>query len=152
MFTTLKLTGERVLVKGTDSAGTEGNTVLDASEWNEVTAHRSHADASENFDAEVEKFFAPIMKAAEKFAEAGTKEIDPISYVTIHEGTDSVQGRDAVTIKLSHDSIVLRLLEQGDHDRLVWVNDTLEVLEVLAGTTPEQAQSQGTEPHEDIYN
>jgi len=31
---------------------------------------------------------------------------------------------------------VLRLLEGGQHDRLAWVNDTLEILEAPAATTP----------------
>lgn len=147
-FTTLNLTGERVLVKGTDAQGTTGEVVLDASEWNEVKRHVTVADAQENFDAKVEEFFAPLMLAAEQMQDAFKRpEIDPISYVTIHEGTEAVQGRDEITIKLSSDSIVLRLIEEGDTDRLVWVADRLEVLEVL----PVQAQravSGGTEPHD----
>jgi hypothetical protein len=131
-FSTLNLTGERVLVKGTDSQGTEGSVVLDSSEWSEVKRHESFASAEQSFDATVEKFFAPLMAAADKFESAMAKpKLDPISYVTIHEGTEAVDGRDEVTIKLSPDSIVLRIIESGDTDRLVWVNERLEVLEVL---------------------
>lgn len=131
-FTTLNLTNERVLVKGTDSMGTENQTVLDSSEWTEVKNHSHFADATDAFNSEVEEFFKPLMVAAEKLEELGkAKPADPISYVTIHEGTEANAGSDEVTIRLSHDSIVLRLLESGDTDRLVWVGDSLEVLEVL---------------------
>lgn len=145
-FTTLNLTGERVLVKGTDSQGTEGSVVIDAAEWNEVKRHAAVGQAQENFDATVEEFFAPLMAAAERFSGSFEKpKLDPMSYVTLHEGTEAVQGRDEVTIKLGHDSIVLRIIEAGETDRLVWVGDNLEVLEVLdlpasaSASTPEPA-------------
>lgn len=148
-FTTLNLTGERVLVKGTDAQGTTGEVVLDASEWNEVKRHVTVADAQENFDAKVEEFFAPLMLAAEQMQDAFKRpEIDPISYVTIHEGTEAVQGRDEITIKLSSDSIVLRLIEEGDTDRLVWVADRLEVLEVLPVQAQRVVSGGSTEPHD----
>lgn len=130
-FTTANLTNERVLVKGTDQFGTEGQTVLDASEWNEVKAHQSQAHAVEGFDAAVEEFFAPLMKAIDEVASTQQKKIDPITYVVIHEGTEAQQGRDEVAVKLGTDSIVLRLIELGDYDRLVWVDSQLEVLEVM---------------------
>lgn len=131
-FTTSNLTGERVLVQGTDKFGASGSVVLDATEWNEVKRHVDFTSAAEAFDAKVEEFFAPLTVAAEQLESSMAKpKLDPISYVTIHEGTEAVEGRDEVTIKLGPDSVVLRILEQQDYDRLVWVADRLEVLEVL---------------------
>lgn len=148
-FTTLNLTGERVLVKGTDTQGTEGSVVLDATEWNQVKRQQAHASAHEDFDATVEEFFAPLLAAAEKFEDSKAQpELDPIAYVVVHEGTPAVQGQDEVRLRLSGDSIVLRLLESGDTDRLVWVHEQLEVLETLPGTQPAQVVSSGPEPHE----
>lgn len=149
-FTTMNLTNERVLVRGTDVTGREGEAVLDSAEWNHVKQHRQVAEAGKEFDATVEQFFAPLMEAAEKFETAQVKAEDPIAKFVIHEGTAAVRGQDEVAIRLSHDSIVLRLIEKGDTDRLVWVGDSLEVLEVLpgtssAGTVPTQ---RGPEPHE----
>lgn len=134
-FTTLNLTNERVLVKGADQFGTNGEVVLDASEWNDVKRRLAHGEAHEDFEAAVEEFFAPLMEAVDKLTASDAQpKADPMSYVTLHEGTEARQGRDEVTIKLGTDSIVLRIIERGDFDRLVWVNDRLEVLEVIEGT------------------
>lgn len=130
-FTTTNLTGERVLVRGTDQFGTEGQAVVFASQWNDVKARSSHMEAHESFEAAVEEFFAPIMEAADLLNSSAQPKVDPISYVVLQEGTEAEQGRDEIAVKLTVDSIVLRLLEQGDYDRLVWVNDQLEVLEVM---------------------
>lgn len=130
-FTTTNLTNERVLVRGTDQFGTEGQTIVSASQWNDVQARSSHLEAHENFDAAVEQFFAPLMEAADLLNTSAQPKVDPISYVVLQEGTEAEQGRDEIAVKLNVDSIVLRLLELGDYERLVWVNDQLEVLEVM---------------------
>ena len=136
-FDMLNLSGERVLVKGTDQFGTTGQTVLDATEWNNVKAQLNHRDAHAEFDEAVEEFFAPLLAAADKLNAPATTDTD--SYVVLVEGTEAQAGNDEVRIKLSKDSIVLRLLERGDTDRLIWVNDTIEVLEVLDFGTSEVA-------------
>lgn len=150
-FTTMNLTGERVLVRGTDLTGKDGETVLDSSQWNEVNRHRNVAEAGKDFDAEVDNFFAPLLRAAEKFETAREgRDEDPIAKFVLHEGTPSVQGREEIAVHLNKDSIVLRLIERGDTDRLVWVGDSLEVLEVLPGTSTASVvpQQRGVEPHE----
>lgn len=150
-FTTMNLTGERVLVRGTDLTGKDGETVLDSSQWNEVNRHRNVAEAGKDFDAEVDNFFAPLLRAAEKFETAREgRDEDPIAKFVLHEGTPSVQGREEIAVHLNKDSIVLRLIERGDTDRLVWVGDSLEVLEVLPGTSTASVvpQQRGVEPHD----
>lgn len=132
-FTTLNLTGERVLVAGTDSQGTTNQVVVSSSEWTEVKGHQSFNEATASFEEHVEKFFAPLTEAADKLDLAFAKPADdPISYVVLNEGTEAEVGKEEVVIKLSHDSVVLRLIEASDFDRLVWVGDDLEVLEVLS--------------------
>ena len=64
MFKTTKLAGSRVLVQGSEP---EQRTVLDSSEWNEVKRHIAGRLATEDFDAAVEKFFAPLTEAADQF-------------------------------------------------------------------------------------
>lgn len=146
-FTTLNLSGERVLVKGTDSQGTMGQTVVDSSEWTEVKRRSEHSEAHENFEAAVEDFFKPLTEAAEKLQlQFNQVELDPISYVTLEEGEEASSGKEEVVIKLSPDSVILRILESGDHSRLVWVGDTLEVLAVLPNTGTPVAVGNG-DPH-----
>lgn len=150
-FKTMNLTGERVLVKGTDNFGTTGEVVLDARQWNEVNRHRNVAEAGQAFDAEVDEFFAPLLRAAEKFDTAQTgRDEDPIAKFVIREGSEGVQARPEQAIHLNRDSVVLRLIERGDTDRLVWVGDQLEVLEVLPGTQPAPVVTAGPEAHEDL--
>lgn len=138
-FTITKLTGSRALIQGTDILGTDGKTVVSTEEWDGIQAHKDLHVAGDAFDAAVEEFFAPLNEAAEKLKAAGMgKAIDEDTFVVLHEGTEPVEGVAPVVSHLSHDSIVLRLIERGDGDRLVWVNDQLEILERAETPAPVQ--------------
>lgn len=129
-FTTSKLVGSRVLVKGTDGSGTEGQVVLDSTQWDEVNSTDMFKQAEADFDRAVEAFFAPLTEATEAIGKALHKPRDPLSYVVLQEGSDGVAPVNEVLVQLSHDSKILRLISDGKSDRLVWVGDSLEILEV----------------------
>jgi hypothetical protein len=138
-FTTIKLAGDRTLVKGRDAAGTYGQQILDAAEWNEFSARNKHDEAHEAFDAAVEDFFAPLNAAVDALKETAKPKLDPLFFVTVQEGSAPVEGTNEVLVHLGHDSAVLRLIEQDPAtDRLLWVNDTLEILEA---TDPQQIKA-----------
>jgi hypothetical protein len=142
-FKTTALVGDRVLVTGTDFLGTEGKTVLDSSQWTGIKQQRQLKSATSEFDAAVEEFFKPLTEAAEKAAKQAQPVEDPTTYVVIDEEVEGTQGRPAHLVKLTHDSIVLRLLEENaGTDRLAWVGDTLEVLasSQSASATPTAAE------------
>ena len=104
-FHTTDLSGNRVLVEGTDVRGNFGSQVIDASEWLE------------------------IMEAVDALQADRQPQLDPLSYVVVQEGVDSVQGQDEIAVRLSPDSMILRLLEDDPQTiRLIWVNDVLEIL------------------------
>jgi len=128
-FTTIKLMNERVLVQGTDVFGGSGKTTLDASQWNELALRKDVSKAQEAFDQAVEEFYKPIMEAAEAAAKVVEKPEDSTSFIVIEEGTEGVAHQPKQIVKLTRDSIILRLIEQGNTDRLVWVDDELEILE-----------------------
>lgn len=129
-FSLTRLVGSRVMVKGSDSFGTQGQCVLDSTQWDEVQSNTAYDQAIEAFDAAVADFFAPIIEAAEATAVAIERPQDPSSYVVLSEAVEGVEGKPAQLIHLTNDSIVLRLIESGDDDRLVWVDGGLEVLEL----------------------
>lgn len=150
-FNQKNLTGERVLISGTDIEGNTGQTVLDASQWLELGRRNDVKRAQSDFDEAVTSFYQPLLDAAEAVKAKLEVPTDSLSYVVIEEGVDHVQGQAPVTIKLTKDSIVLRLLDQGEGDRLVWVNDELEILDVLDTpvpfTVPANGPGEGTDPH-----
>jgi len=130
-FDTTRLVGSRVMVVGTDTFGTKGQTVLDSTQWDEVKGNTAYDQALEAFDAAVADFFAPIIEAADAATAATiSKPQDPSSYVVLSEAVEGVAGKPAQLVHLNNDSIVLRLIESGDEDRLVWVDGGLEVLEL----------------------
>jgi hypothetical protein len=133
-FSTLSLTGERIVVKGTDIEGGVGETILDASQWNELKARKTFDSATDAFNEAVEAFFAPLMEAADKIGKTLEKPEDSLGFVVLDEGVEATPGRAPHVVKLTKDSMILRLLEDGNTDRLVWVGDSLEILEVLPGT------------------
>lgn len=135
-FTQKVLTGERVLVSGTDNDGATGKVVLDARQWNEITQVKAHAKAHDAYDKAVEDFFAPLIEAGELLDSTfGPAEPDPLTYIEVSPAVEAVQGRPAQRLRLTHDSQVLRALAEGQGDRLVWVDDSLEILETLPTAT-----------------
>jgi hypothetical protein len=128
-FTTTTLVNERVLVSGTDQFGAEGKTVLNSAEWTEVNKRKDFDQAKSAFDAAVEEFFAPLTDAADALNNAvAPKPTDSMSYVVLTEGNPGTPATQEVLVKLSRDSVILRLIESGNYDRLVWVDGELEVL------------------------
>lgn len=136
-FTTTPMIGNRVLVSGTDSFGVTGKEILDSTQWVGINEHKEFDQASASFDQAVEDFFAPIIEAAEAMHKTLDKPtVDSIDYVVLHEAVEGVPAQRGELVKLNRDSVVLRLIEQGDFARLVWVNDSLEVLEVAVNVAP----------------
>lgn len=141
-FTTVRLVGSQVIVRGTDVFGTNGETVLDSSQWDEINADKAFSQAAEDFDRTVEAFFAPLTEAADKLHKKLEQPTDSVGYVVLQEKVEGTQAQSEQLIKLTPDSVVLRLLEQGDASRLVWVNDSLQVLAASATvSTPVTTES-----------
>lgn len=121
-FTTTNLVNDQVLV-----ADGKKSEVLDGSQWAALKARQAHGQAHETFDAAVEAFFAPITEAAEALEATSFTEVDPITVVVLDEGEVGTPSRHAVVEQLTRDSIILRLIEEGETKRLVWVGDRIEI-------------------------
>ncbi len=117
-FETTKFVDGSVLVRGQDSTGTEGRTVLNSPAWNKYKEILKFDAATAEFDAKVAEFFAPITEAA-KAVETAVAE-NPWATVTIGE---NVEGEAAVTIELDAAGQILRILEETDGSSLLWVPD-----------------------------
>ena len=130
-FEVKTLLGAQALVSGTDSIGNEGKTLVSTSEWDELKARLGFSAATEDFNAVVTQFFAPLTEASEKLEIAGRiKEQNPLEYVVIKKGVDSIAGETAEIARLSKDSMILRLIEEDKTDLLIWVDEsTLGVLD-----------------------
>ena len=131
-FHVQNMIGGQALVSGTDKLGNEGKTIVSTTQWGELNARANFSKATEDFDAAVEKFFAPLTKAARKAErKLNRQKQDPAEYVVLTEGTEGVEAQPAEIVQLSRDSIILRLIEEDNTDRLVWVDEsTLGILAV----------------------
>lgn len=125
-FTTTTLVGGGVLVEGTDNAGREGTTILRSETWNEVVKYQQQVAAVEQFDKSVDEFFAPLLAAVDNL-KAGEDETG-MDVVILKEEIPGVDEEPEVRIKLDSEGTVLRVLAEGDHDTLRWVNGTLVVV------------------------
>ena len=124
-FTVQNMLGDQALVSGTDIRGNEGQAIVSTVQWDELKARKDFSSASEDFDREVEAFFAPLTEAAEKLEAAiAPKAPDSAAYIVLSEKVEGTPSKPAQVVQLSKDSIVLRLIEEGDTDRLVWVTPT----------------------------
>ena len=117
-------------MSGTDITGKSGQTIVSTVQWNELTGRDNFSKAQADFDREVEKFFAPLEKAAKKAKKALERPSqDPAEYIVLKEAVKGRESQPAEVVALNRDSIILRLIEEGQTDRLVWVDEsTLGVL------------------------
>ena len=127
-FNTVKLAGARVLVTGDLP---EQHIILDSSEWDDVKLHSAFQQADALFNEKVKEFFQPISDAADAahaLVEALENKDDPAFYINVEAGTEHIEGSPAVTVRLSRESVILRMLEEGDTSRLIWVGSSLEII------------------------
>lgn len=125
-----RLAGSRALVQGTDFTGTIGKQVISSAEWDEYKASNKFDDLTASFNEKIAAFFAPITDAIDEMNELSEQEAlgDPAFYVQRQEAVEATAGQPEILQQLSYDSVVLRLIEEGKTDRLIWVNDKLEIL------------------------
>lgn len=128
MFAQTPLAGERILVQGPSGE----QCVLDANQFNELKKHQAFDAAAEEFDQVVNEFFAPMLDAISLIQDKlGATEIrtdDPYILVLEPE-VQGAESRPAKTLLLEHDTAVLRLLDAGQEDRLIWIgSDRIEIL------------------------
>jgi len=136
-FTTTQLAGERFIVRGTDAFGVIGETVLDGSQYLGLKGDTAHDAAHEAFNKAIEEFYAPITKAAEALEAAHSAEND-IFVEVVQPAVAPTAGQDEIRIRLTPDTVILRLIDAGETDRLVWVGQNLEITAepVAASGTP----------------
>ena len=132
-FTTTRLSGQRVLVTG---ATQEQHTILSAAEWDSVKVNTQIKALEEGFDTEVEKFFAPIVEASEKMEQAFAAtlpKVDPDRVIVLKEATEGTPETPAEVLVLSDHSLILKLIDEGKTDRLIWVGSSIEIVEHVEG-------------------
>ena len=129
-FQVQNMLGDQALVSGTDHLGNTGKTIVFTTQWDELKARKNFSSAQEDFDAQVEAFFAPLTEAAEKLEKAvNAKAPDSASFIVLTEAVEGTPSQPAQVVALTKDSIILRLIEEGNTDRLVWVDEsTLGIL------------------------
>lgn len=126
-FKTIELANNQFLVTGTDALGVQGKTVIDGTAWVERNkAHKIEAAAAE-MDAAIEAFYAPLIEAQDRIADSLRVDTDPLLYVVEQEASEGSPARERVVVRLDDASVILRAIEQGRTDRLLWVGDQLVV-------------------------
>lgn len=148
-FNTTGLSGDRVLVTGSDEQGQSRQVILDATEFNHYWKQDLQEKAAQAFDAAVEAFFAPLTDAAEKVEAELRTAHDPAFYVVVQESSPGSQEKHEILHKLGKDTVVLRMLHEGNTSRLLWVGDSIEVLalpsQAVAFASPTQTDPQDTD-------
>jgi len=130
-FNTQALAGDRVLVTGTDQQSASHQVILDAAEFNALRARDAQLEAADSFDDAVVAFFAPLTEAAAKAEEAAKPVLDPATFIVVQEHVSGTPHVHEELHFLQRDTVVLRLIAQGNTSRLLWVGDSIEVLEFV---------------------
>ena len=126
-FATTALANENFLVEGTDIRGKYGECVVHGGEWLAVKRALDTDTAKAQLDAAFEEFFKPLVEAADAFAAAKDPAVDPLSVVVLNEGTTGEPAREREVVHLGQASQILRAIENGATDRLLWVDGELVI-------------------------
>ena len=132
IFNVTELAGHRALVTGDANQ----QCILDTTERDELRLLIENREVDQMFDEDIEDFFAPLTRAAELhdrghelLAQQFNQADDPAFSLVLKEAVEGVEGVEEERVILGHDSVVLRLIDSGQTDGLVWVgNDTIEVI------------------------
>ena len=132
IFNVTELAGHRALVTGDANQ----QCILDTTERDELRLLIENREVDQMFDEDIEDFFAPLTQAAELhdrrhelLAQQFNQADDPAFSLVLKEAVEGVEGVEEERVILSHDSVVLRLIDSGRTDRLVWVgNDRIEIV------------------------
>jgi len=137
-FTTTPLASNLVLVEGTDVRGNKGQTTVDGTEWNFLADRARIEQAHSAFDDKVEEFFAELTEAAGQLEQAHRVELDPLLFIVEQEESEGHAPQAQRTRALQPGTVILRAIEQGHTDRLLWVNGelVLTAAPVAAVATP----------------
>lgn len=135
-LTITELAGDQVLVSGRDVRGTAGEEILDGSAY---FAHKRNAAtqlAAEEMDAEIQAFYAPLAEAADRLKAKLEVVTDPLLYVVEQEESAGAPATAKVVRKLGRDEAILRALETGHGDRLIWVKEQLVITSSPTASVP----------------
>ena len=132
IFNVTELAGHRALVTGDANQ----QCILDTTERDELRLIIENREVDQMFDEDIEDFFAPLTRAAEMhdwrhkgLAQQFEQSDDPAFNFVLKAAVEGVEAVEEERVVLSHDSVVLRLIDSGQTDRLVWVgNDRIEVV------------------------
>ena len=132
IFNVTELAGHRALVTGDANQ----QCILDTTERDELRFLIENREVDEMFNQDIEDFFDPLTRAAERhdrhhelLAQQFNQADDPAFNFVLKAGVEGVEAVEEERVVLSHDSVVLRLIDSGRTDRLVWVgNDRIEIV------------------------
>ena len=125
-FDLTMLAGGQALVTGSKKAQ---RCVLDASQWIQLKQHKARMEAEEVFDATVEEFYKPLTEAAGEYESrlGQTMKADPAFEYVLQPGAEGTEKTSREVYYLDNASAILRMIESGNTDRLIWVNDQILV-------------------------
>ena len=124
-FTVTYLAGDRALVQEDTH-----QIILDAEEYLAMKLRQEKTGLIAQYDQSVADFFKPLTDMADKIKSVEEQEnrIDPDFHFVLAEGTEGEEPVRREVYRLEKDTVILRLIEEGRAERLIWIGDQLEIL------------------------
>ena len=144
-FNVTELADDRFLIEGTNRKGEHCQTILYSSLYNQIKDEEQTKAAAADMDASIQDFFAPLVAAGERLAQSKERQWDPDFTYVVEAPTKGTESKPGRMIPLDYSTVALRMIEEGDYSRLLWVTigdrDEIEVLKL-----PEDAGQPVAEP------
>ena len=124
-FTVTYLAGDRALVQEDTH-----QIILNAEEYLAMKLRQEKTGLIAQYDQSVADFFKPLTDVADKIKSVEEQEnrIDPDFHFVLAEGTEGEEPVRREVYRLEKDTVILRLIEEGRTERLIWIGDQLEIL------------------------
>lgn len=149
-FIATELAGNRFLIEGVDEVGAPRSVILDGSAFKEILREEGAKFAGEEFDQAIADFFKPLTEASDALKEAQAPQVDPAFLYVLQEEVPSTEGTSGILLALDKDTVVLRMIHDGDYSRLIWAkqdgNDVIEILAYSQQEPQEEIPDQPTLP------
>ena len=125
-FTVQFLANSRAVVSQGDH-----QQVVHTEQYEDLQKRVAFTKAEAEYDLAVKEFHKPLTEAADKLTaakDARTTVEDDTFIEVLKPAVEGVLSAPAEVINLWQDTVIIRLIEQDKTDRLIWVNDQLEIL------------------------
>lgn len=145
-FQLIRGVNSTAVITGTDRNGVSGNLIVNTEKYDAWVETTRMTLAGEQFEEKIRAFFSPLLEAVDALDEKPVDDpLDPRKVIVREQESQApIYG---VSITLDLDGTLIQAVEDGHHDRLIWVDRALFITAPVADAPVTNGDPQGHISH-----